>query len=291
MKKPKHKYTLRIDDSSRLRTVASVHFSPFTLALAFVGIIASAIGLVSLLLAITPLRNIIAEETDDGFISSDEERLEAIVLKLDSLQNQTTLNDSYIANITQVLDITRTSTDSLRAGVLLNSLPVDSLMTGSPAERRFVASMEEKENYNLKVLSPIAAEGMIFSSPIEGGIVAEDSQNRFCMRFIAPVGTGVCAIADGNVVDTYFSSGTYKIIVQHSNGFMSRYSDLGTPLVETGAHVYSGQIISTPKNGRGAAAAGAPIGIEMWHDGTPVYPADYILKSGRGNNTTSATND
>lgn len=279
MKRPRRKYIVRIEDATRLREIGALEFSPFRLALCVTGCVIALAGMAAVLFTLTPLRSLLAQE--ERYTEADLKAIQTLAMRVDSLRYLTELNDSFLTNVNRVLDIDRMPDDSLRAGVLLTYLPVDSLMTGSPAERRFVATMEEKENYNLKVLSPIAAEGMIFSSPVDGGIVAEESQNRFMVRFIAPVGAGVSAVADGNVVDTYYSSGTYKILVQHPNGFMSRYSDVGTPLVENGARVYSGQLISLPKDGHGAASAAAPVGVEMWHDGTPVYPADYVLKSSR----------
>lgn len=276
MKKPQRIYKVSVEDSSHLRELWSVTFSPLGFVACISGLMLVGVLFILAVFTITPLRRLVGSDSD----AAVAEDLQSLVVSMDSLQQLTAVNDSFMRNIARVLDVERTPADSLRAGVLLNSLPVDSLMTGSPAERRFVASMGEQEKYNLKVLSPLAAEGMIFSDPAEGGIVAEESQNRFLVNMIVPLGSGVCAVADGNVVDCYSVSatGTYNIVLQHPNGFVSRYSNVGTPLVDNGARVYSGQMITAPKEIRGTAHPDARVGIELWHDGTPLYPADYIFR-------------
>ncbi len=275
MKKAKRIYKVTLEDRSRLREVKSF---TFTLRKAlFVGFLALIliVTLLLLLLFSGSLHSIINKNDEP-----DENTLIELTARLDSLQTKADINDRYFNNIREVLDTERAPGDSAQAGVLLKSLPVDSLMSGSPAERRFVASMGEREKYNLQVLSPVAADGMIFCNPVEGGIVAEESAGSFLLRMIVPLGTGVCSVADGIVVDSYNagSSDRYTIIIQHPNGFVSRYTDVATPLVDNGATVFAGQAISAPTNSRNLPKYGAKIGVELWHDGTPLYPADYIYR-------------
>lgn len=284
MKKSKRIYKVTLEDSSHLREIGAMTFTPLKMVTAITGIVIVTLSIAIAMLTATPLRKILVSPSD----VTAPEKLSAMARRLDTLQTLTAEGDSFLTNISRVFDITRTPTDSINAGVLLNSLPVDSLMTSTPAERRFVTTMGEHEKYNLQVLSPVAADGIIFSNPVDGGIVAEASQSRFMLRIIVPVGNGVSAIADGNVIDCYSVSatGTYNIVIQHPNGFVSRYSDVGTPLVESGSSVYSGQLISAPKEHRYSARLSPQIGIELWHDGTPLYPSDYIYRSERPNKNT-----
>lgn len=273
MKRPRRIYRLTLEDSSRLRELKSVSFSLKRAVVASVAILLLAAFILLIIFAARRQRS-----RARGFDESTESELQQLVLRLDSLQQVVDINEEYLKNIDRVFDISRQPNDSVSAGALLKSMPVDSLLTGSPAERRFVASMGEKEKYNLQVLAPLAAERMIFSDPVEGGIMAGDSDEEFLLRIITPVSNGVNSIADGIVLDTYNAGGPgkYTILIQHSNGFVSRYSDVGTPLVDNGSTVYSGQRISAPKSSNHVLSAGATVGIELWHDGTPLYPADYI---------------
>lgn len=276
MKRAKRKYRLTLEECSHLREVKTITLTMPRLLIGASVVAAVFLLMLVLLLYASPLGKSEADSTTDN-------ELHALYMRLDSLQSLADVNEKFISNIREVLDVDRQPSDSLRAGVLLKSLPVDSLMTGSPAERRFVASMGEREKYNLQVLSPVAADGMIFSNPVEGGIVAEESAKSFLVRMIVPVGSGVCAVADGIVVDSYSSgaSGKYNLIIQHPNGFVSRYTNVGTPLVDNGATVFSGQAITAPANSRGSLTSGDLIGVELWHDGTPLYPADYIYRLNR----------
>lgn len=277
MKKAERIYKVTLEDRSRLREVKSF---TFTLRRAIVAgfltlLLLSAVFV--LLFCISPLRSVFHADSE---ADCDENRIVELMTRLDSLNTKAEINNRFFNNLRDVLDTDREPKDSLAAGVLLKSLPVDSLMTGSPAERRFVASMGEREKYNLQVLSPVAADGMIFSNPVEGGIIAEESGNRFMVRMIVPLGSGVCSVADGIVVDNYISatSDRYTVIIQHPNGFVSRYTDVPTPLIDNGTIVFAGQAITAPARPSGSAKSGATIGVELWHDGTPLYPADYIYR-------------
>ncbi len=275
MKRPSRKYKFSFEELSRLRAISSITFSPLALVAAIIIGVIVVFGLAALLWVATPMRNLLPHYMKDD---RGRDKAELALARLDSLNRVTDVNIEYLDNLSKILDTNRVPSDSANAGALLNSLPVDSLMTSSPAERRFVATMDEREKYNLSVLSPIAAEGILFSEPVDGGIAIEDSGKSFRLRVIAPRGVGVNSIADGYVIDRYYISdaSTYVLIIQHSNGFMSRYSGVGAPLVDRGDRVYSGQRITEPLRTSGRSAGN--IGIEIWRNGTPLYPSDYLYR-------------
>ena len=278
MKKAKQRYRLILEDLSRLREIKSFSFSKRLLVVVF----SAAFFIILLILWWIFFSSNLGILTGD----SDEEtfsKIEKLSMSVDSLRNLAEENEKFLNNINNVMDTERIPMDSINAGVLLKQLPVDSLIAASPAERRFVAAMDEQQRYNLQVLSPLDAEGIIFSLPVDGGIAVNDTQKSFMLRMISPVGKGVCSVADGIVIDCYPSANNsyYTIIIQHSNGFVSRYTNVGLPLIEEGGTVYSGQIISEPLSQRGTGRQNHVIGVELWHDGTPLYPANYIYRLNR----------
>lgn len=277
MKRIKRKYRLTIEDTSRLRLLRTFNLSlGRLLLLCILAVIVVGLFIYTLILG-SPIRNYFSKTSMEN---QTRKELQVLAEKLDTLQQRAITDDLFMRNLTTVLDTDRVPTDSANAGVLLKSLPVDSLMTGTPAERRFVAAMGEKEKYNLQILAPMDADGMIFSSPVEGGIIAEESANRFLVRLIVPSGEGVNSVADGIVLDTYRTSDSegYTVIIQHPNGFVSRYTHLSVPLVEDGSTVFSGQRISSPAALNKNEKSGTVVGVELWHDGTPLYPRDYIYR-------------
>lgn len=286
MKKSKRAYKVSLEDSSRLQEIWSKTFSSRAFWFSGIAVGLAFTGLALLLLLATPLKKLLP---DGGDASRTRQQLSALCSSVDSLRFSYERNKEFYDNMMTALDTDRPRPDSTLAGAQLKSLPVDSLLTASPAERRFVARMAASDKYNLSVLSPVAAEGLIFSPPTSGGIMLDESQKQLMVKMIAPKGTGVCSIADGYVIDCYPTRNSYTIIIQHPNGFLSRYTNVGMPLVRQGSRVYSGQRITEPARPRSGSSANS-FGVELWHDGTPLFPADYIFGK-HIHNTPDSEND
>ncbi|MDE5857021.1 MAG: M23 family metallopeptidase [Muribaculaceae bacterium] len=96
-------------------------------------------------------------------------------------------------------------------------------------------------------------------------------------RILTPKNSPICAAADGRVIaiQNPAPEGGSAIVIQHDNGFASRYSHLGTPTISPGAHVDGGSVIAHGATG-GATGSGY-LYVEMWYDGNSVEPAK-ILK-------------
>jgi hypothetical protein len=268
------RYRLTLEDVQRLSKVWSVRISRVRLictlalcALLFMGLGASIVFL-------SPLKRRMP-----GFMT-EMQRQDVIgaLARMDTLGLVMASNQAYIDNVKTLMDTSREPADSARASVRIGALPLDSLKTASPAERRFVASMAEREKYNLNVLSPVAADAVIFSDPSDGGIIVGESRTASMLQVIMPAGEGVNAIADGYVVDRTYDSGegTYSLMVQGHRGFLTRYSHLGTPLVDKGDPVLSGQRISLAPERR--TRRNTAVGIEMWREGTRLIPGDYLMR-------------
>lgn len=138
--------------------------------------------------------------------------------------------------------------------------------------------MEHRDKYNLNVLTPVAADAVVFSDPIDGGIVYGDSRTSRQLLVIPPVGAGVMSIADGCVVDRTYDTGegTYSLTVQSKRGFLTRYSHLGVPLVDKGETVLAGQCMSLAW--QHPTVRNKAVGIEMWRDGTSLIPGQYVMR-------------
>lgn len=269
------RYRLIIEDADRLHKVFGVRISRLRMISTLVVCVFLFMAIGALLVFLTPLRRRMP-----GFITSNErEQLINTLNHLDTLNYVIADNQAYIDNMFKIMDTEREPTDSIDVPSTVVLLPPDSLKSASPAEREFVAYMEEKEKFNLNVLTPVAADAIIFSDPTNGGIVAGDSRTSQMLKVILPAGVGVNAIADGHVVERYYdpAEGTYSLMIQSRRGFLTRYSKLGTPLVDKGDVVMAGQCITlAPENHNPRNGA---VGIEMWREGTPLIPGDYLLKN------------
>lgn len=172
-------------------------------------------------------------------------------LRIDSLERTTRHHEAYADNIRRIF---AGEADDAIPAVAASNAPAnaDSLIEASEAERRFVRQFDSRERFNLSVLSPIAAEGMIFESPVEN-----------------ISGTGnISSVYRGTVISVVRTpSGSFTVTVQHPNDFLSVYSHLDEVYIDKGARLISGQRI-----GR---ASGRP-GFELWHAGSQLDPTRYI---------------
>lgn len=270
--KPRRIYKISITDESRLVTLGSVSLSPakalFCLAAGFLLILM--LGYIFVLL--TPVKTLIP-----GYIrESQRAASEQALLRVDSLREAYLRNEAYVANLNEVLNTERPPRPAPRAVQGPIEISADSLLPPSVHERNFVHMMQEREKFNVAVVAPMAAEGMLFYPVTDEGIVTHDSRSSRRARVALPAGAAPMAVADGVVLASYYDPKTHSstMLLQHDNGFVSRYSGIGSPLVEQSEMVPGGQIISLPPPGK----SGRPVEVivELWHNGVPLIPYDYI---------------
>lgn len=271
-------YRISIEDESRLRQIVSVSARPLILWLS--GIAAGVLLMIftAFIIMATPLRTLMPGYLKEGERSEAERGL----LRIDSIRDAYMLNSQYIANILKVMDTDRTPTDSVQTTSTTNELPPDSLLPASRREIEFISRMKDREQYNVTILAPLAADQLRIYPVAAGGIISDQTLNSTKARILTPKGSPACAIADGRVlaIQNPAPEGGSAIVIQHDNGFASRYSHLGTPSVTPGEHVDGGGTIALGASG-GAINPGFFF-LEMWYDSTPVEPARYLHASNTG---------
>lgn len=214
------------------------------------------------LFAYTPVRTLLP-----GALSGDlrAQYLEA-AFRLDSLEIETQRRADYAANIRAILRGEATHNDTITS---TTPQPIDSLLAASDAERQFVRSYEQEERFNLSVLAPIAAEGMIFTSPLTASAECHPLPSggvAFTINRAVPVS----AIYRGTVVAMIIDNdGCTTIVVQHPNDFVSTFSGLSNVYVNVGTRVAAGQRIAD-------TTAKVPMNFDLWHNGTALDPREYI---------------
>lgn len=241
--KTPRRWRVEIINENTLARVMRVRLTGIKARLALVGAIASIVSLVVVIFTFTPVGRWIWGERDlrNQYVEMS--------LKLDSLNAEAGKQQAYIANIVAIM------TDSMLVDSIVpmaTVAPGDTLMGTSEAERHFVEKFESEHRFNLSVLSPIAAEGMIFESPV------------------AKVGEGgpAKAVYRGSVIGSYVSpDGKYTLVVQHPNDFISSYGGLTNIYVEKGSKVVAGQRIGVSEK---------PLQFELWRGGVSLDPSLYI---------------
>ncbi|MCM1066668.1 MAG: M23 family metallopeptidase [Muribaculaceae bacterium] len=230
-----------------------------------VAVVAAGAALLWCIMAYTPLRQLLPG-TLDGDLRS--RYLEA-ALRIDSLEQKTRINDAYLANIEAIMS-DRMAADSARAAAE-HAILTDSLPEASEAEKAFVRAFEDEARFNLSVLTPIAAEGMVFSSPAAPEAATADMPAASPgIRITSPGASAVAATYRGTVLAVYMRpDGSSAVTVQHPNDFISIYDGLGDVFVEKGVKVEAGQRI-------GHTTPGEATVFELWHKGNSLKPREYI---------------
>lgn len=228
-------------------------------------VVAAGAALLWCIMAYTPLRQLLPG-TLDGDLRS--RYLEA-ALRLDSLEQKVRINNAYLANIETIMS-DGISADSARTAAELAILS-DSLPEASEAEKAFVRAFEDEARFNLSVLTPIAAEGMVFSSPAATEAEIDDlSASTPGIRITSRRASAISATYRGTVLAVYTRpDGTSAVTLQHPNDFISIYDGLGDVFVDKGVKVDAGQRI-------GHTSPGLSTIFELWHKGNRLKPREYI---------------
>ena len=213
--------------------------------------------------------------------ASDSMRKQAILnaSKLDSL------TISYNQSLNQLNSIKRVLTgdikfeefkerefklDTENIEVKLNSKKIkeDSLL-------RNIVDQEDK--YSLKV-NQTSNESFLFFPPVSGHISQKfnPSIKHFAVDIVAKENEPVRSVADGVVIFSEWSIDTgYVIILEHNKGYLSVYKHNESLNNSQGDIVQAGDIIGTVGN-TGEYSTGYHLHFELWNNGYPLNPEDFI---------------
>ena len=122
----------------------------------------------------------------------------------------------------------------------------------------------------------------MFNAPMRGTVTRsfDAPESSFDMAIMGLGGDdSVMAIENGTVVGVQRAADAKSVIImQHGEGYVSIYKQLGEVLVRKGQHITSGTVIGhlADPSEQGSAVA-MELGFELWRDGTAVDPERYIL--------------
>ncbi|MCM1505059.1 MAG: M23 family metallopeptidase [Muribaculum sp.] len=227
---------------------------------------------IAMLIVFTPIKTFLP-----GYLKQSQ-RQENIVnsMRVDSMMTQLRITQSYTDNLRRILKDDPASETDLNS---VENLPasLDSLTPSSDAEKEFVKQYDKENRYNVNILSSITPEGLSLHNPVPQGTLATSSDNTGYgeLRIIAPDKSPVLSALGGTVIDTYYSPTRQNtVIVQHSDGLISKYTGMPTVFVSVGSKVEKGSPLGlmTVKQGH----VTLPLTFELWNKGTKLNPLDYI---------------
>ena len=261
------RYILKLEDRSRLRTVLTLGVSVWWLA-------AGAVAAVLLGGAGWLMGWHQAGGSADRLAADSREEVVDMLMRLDSLKAVVAVNGRYINNVSRLLDTGRMPTDSASSSRPVAPLPPDSLPDAGDAERAFVESMSRRGDFRSSAQASMAAEGVRFGPLSTSGIQTQGSMDGTDAVIVVPDAEPLLAPADARVVDLHYTSRDgYTLVLQHPRGFISRISGMGRVIVAAGMDLCMGDAMGF---GPGKSRRQGSVTLRLWHNGTPLRPADYI---------------
>lgn len=274
-KKLLHKYRLVILNESTFEEKISFKLSRLNVFVTGSLCIIGLIGLTTLLIAFTPLREYIP-----GYSSTRlKKQATDLTYETDSLVRVLFNTNRYLDNIRMVLsgDIenNEVNRDSLREQFKLDPSTVDLTPIKQDSLLRAEVALEDK--YNLFERNTSTSDIALFP-PISGTVSQKyDAQKKhYAVDVVASRETPVKAAANGIVIFAEWTADTgHVIILEHRDGFISVYKHNGSLNKTQGDIVRAGEVIASVGN-TGEFTTGPHLHFELWNKGTPINPLDFI---------------
>ena len=274
-KKLLHKYRLVILNEDTFEERLSLNLNRLNV---FVLGTLSAIFLIAfttLLIAFTPLKEYIP-----GYSSTAlKKKAIALSFNTDSLQRVIDFNEKYFASIKQVLQgevsVADFDKDSIIEAVRQEASEVDL----SPIKEDSILrdKVDKEDKYSLFETATSKANFVFF--PPVNGVISEPynvKTKHYAVDIVVEENTPIKAAADGTVIFAEWTAQTgHVIIIEHSFGLISVYKHNASLTKTQGDLVKSGEVIATAGN-TGELTTGPHLHFELWSDGYPVNPTNFI---------------
>jgi len=227
------------------------------------------------LIAFTNLREYIP-----GYSSTKLKReATKLIYQTDSLEQVLEVNNLYIQKVRELLT-GKISDVQFDKDSILESIKYDKdtiNLDPSNLDMQFRLDIESADRYSIFNEATKDAE-LVFFAPVTGTIsdVYNPKTKHFAIDIAVEMGTPVKSVADGTVIFAEWTAETgHVIIIEHAGGFISIYKHNTALHKEQGDLVKSGEVVASAGN-TGELSTGPHLHFELWNEGYPVNPTNYI---------------
>lgn len=239
------------------------------------------IALVIYLIAFTPLREYIPGYTDVDL----NRRVYSMEQKIDSMENVYRQKDLYINNMRKIIMGDDFEDDSINSLLIKSSTTDFNSITDRKSKKdslfRVEYEIETRNNlFERDVVNenPSEYKMVSFYAPLKGMITNHFNreEKHYGIDLVADNNSVIKAITDGTVIysDWTVDNG-YCIGIQHNGNLFSVYKHNAVLLKDDGDFVVAGDAIAIYGNS-GSLSTGPHLHFELWYNGTPLDPEDYI---------------
>lgn len=263
----------------------SVRFSPWQVYALVVGSLILIVVIVVALLMYTPIGAFIPIENAE-LVNRYSKELVSLNERMASLMEQLVELREYNVKLRKALGEQVVATDS---GVAVVGSPRSAKAEGRRETGREQRTTEvagaqvPRSSFSIQSVQQVVQEQhqVVFPVvlPAEGYISRgfDADRRHYGLDIAGKMGTLVNAAADGYVVFAGWTSDDgNKVILSHSGGFLTFYKHNQSLLKSAPAFVRRGEPIAL-LGSSGQTSTGPHLHFEIWKDGVPVDPANYIL--------------
>jgi len=278
--KLRDKYRLVIMNNETFEERLSFRLSRLNVFLLTVSISIILITLTIFIIAFTPIREYIPGYMDVN-IPGKIYRLER---RADSLEIALRTKDVYLQNIRNIIEgkpVIDSIVSEVDASINYDSITIES----SPEDSILRAEYDASTQYNLFFYETeelfegaLNISDIVFFKPVEGIVINSFNlaEKHFGIDIAASDEAMIMSVLDGTVIFSDWTSETgHTIAIQHSGNFISIYKHNSQLLKSLGSFVKAGDPIAV-SGGSGELSSGPHLHFELWHNGTPVDPEEYM---------------
>lgn len=236
------------------------------------------IALVVVLFIITPLNQFLPRYSDT--------KMRMLIfdnaIKIDSLEKEIQMRDKYYQNIKNIME--GKDLDDYEASEDTTITHYENIdFTKSVHDSILKKLIENEELISLSEINndseSSGLNNVTFFVPLKGIISNEfnATEGHYGIDIVGSPEEPVLATLSGTVILATWSLETgYVIQIQHDNNIISIYKHNSVLLKKSGDHVNAGESVAIVGN-TGELTTGPHLHFELWHNGIPINPEDYIV--------------
>lgn len=281
----KHKHRFVVMDTDTFKEKFSFQLSGANLFVTVGITVIVFILLTTILIAFTPLREWIPGYTDNAMV----EQTYVNAHKIDSLETQLAEQEWLVGTIQAVLSgqTLGAEADALKTDSTVSLQQLAAVYRRSYDDSLLRQEVEREDNhYQLKPPSTVAVSSTestpalshLFFAPLKGKVISpfDAAQRHLGIDLAGAAGQPVYAAYGGTVVSAQFTAETGNVItIQHPGNVITVYRNNSTLLKRQGDAVRAGEPIAYVGNAS-LREPGPHLHFEMWVNGAPVNPEEYI---------------
>lgn len=277
-KKNRFKYNLILLNESTLEEVFRIKTSKLTFSLALGIFTLVSFTLLSIIIFVTPIKHMLPGYADVSVredVLIEAQRVDSLEHITQNYERQLLIIKNIIADNIKIDSISTIESTEIEKW---NNLP---LIAGT-SEATFVKQYEEDNAFNVDTYNNhnnTQKPTIVFITPAIGTIsqhfAPNDGHNG--ITILCTKNTPILAPQDGHIILTsYHPTQGYTIAIQHPDGYISIFHQIGEKLCNIGSEVKVGEAIAFAGS-KDKQKLDSQIQYELWQNGLAINPEDLIV--------------